>query len=252
MRDDAMTAEGCRIAMWSGPRNISTAMMRAWGNRPDTFVCDEPLYAHYLSVTRKPHPGIDEVIAAGETDWRKVTAWLTSDVPEGRSIFFQKHMAHHLLPGMDFEWIGRLQNVLLIREPKEMLTSLIKTTPEAHLEDTGLPQQWQLFEWLQSRNGETPLVIDARDVLADPASMLKKLCNKLGVAFTDAMLAWPAGPRSTDGVWAKYWYHEVEKSTGFRPFRPKNEEVPPHWRDLLEACDAIYARLYEARMTCGE
>jgi len=243
-----MAGDARRIAMWSGPRNISTAMMRAWGNRPDTFVCDEPLYAHYLSVTRKPHPGIDEVIAAGETDWRKVTDWLTGDVPEGRSIFFQKHMAHHLLPGMDFDWIGQLQNVLLIREPQEMLTSLIKTTPEAQLEDTGLPQQWQLFEWLQSRNDETPLVIDARDVLADPQSMLNKLCGNLGVAFTDAMLTWPAGPRSTDGVWAKHWYHEVEKSTGFRPYEPKNEDVPAHWRELLNVCESIYKRLYANRL----
>src|SRR5262245_11614819 len=127
-----------RIAIWSGPRNISTAMMRAWGNRHDTFVCDEPLYAHYLFVTRKPHPGMEEVIAAGETDWQKVATWLTGPVPEGRSIFFQKHMSHHLLPNMEWEWIGRLQNVLLIREPQEMLTSLVKTTPDAGLEDTGL------------------------------------------------------------------------------------------------------------------
>lgn len=235
--------------MWSGPRNISTAMMRAWGNRPDTLVCDEPLYAHYLFVTRKPHPGMEEVIAAGEIDWRKVTDWLTGPVPEGRSIFFQKHMAHHLLPDMEREWIGRLQNVLLVREPREMLTSLVKTTPDAGLEDTGLPQQWELFEWLRDRTGEAPIVIDARDVLENPRGMLEVLCSRLGVTFTDAMLAWPPGPRSTDGVWAKHWYHEVEKSTSFRPYKPKDEAVPDRWRGLLQDCNAIYARLHEVRLT---
>ncbi len=237
-----------RIAIWSGPRNISTAMMRAWGNRPDTLVCDEPLYAHYLSVTRKPHPGIDEVIAAGETDWQKVTDWLTGDVPEGRSIFFQKHMAHHLLPSMARDWIGRLQNVLLIREPNEMLTSLVKTTPDADLEDTGLPQQWELFQWLSERNGRNPIVLDAHDVLENPRGMLMQLCQELNVEFTDAMLSWPAGPRATDGVWAKHWYHEVEKSTGFRAYQPKNESVPEYWKGLLRSCDEIYARLHATRL----
>jgi hypothetical protein len=238
-----------RIAMWSGPRNISTAMMRAWGNRNDTFVCDEPLYAHYLNVTRKPHPGWEEVIAAGETDARKVTAWLTGDVPEGKTIFFQKHMAHHLLPGMNREWIGALQNVLLVREPREMLTSLIKATPDAGLEDTGLPQQAELFAWLTARDGAAPAVIDARDVLENPRGMLKLLCERIGVPFDEAMLAWPPGPRATDGVWAKHWYHEVEKSTSFRPYKAKNEEVPAHWRGMLADCERIYAELYAARLT---
>jgi len=234
--------------MWSGPRNISTAMMRAWGNRADTFVCDEPLYAHYLNVTRKPHPGMEEVIAAGETDWRTVTDWLTGDVPEGKRIFFQKHMAHHLLPSMERDWIGRLENVLLIREPKEMLTSLIKATPDAELEDTGLPQQLGLFAWLTERNGAAPAVIDARDVLENPREMLSLLCQRFGVDFSESMLSWPAGPRATDGVWAKYWYHEVEKSTGFRPYKAKNEEVPEHWRGMLAECERIYAELYAARL----
>lgn len=222
-------------------------MMRAWGNRPDTLVCDEPLYAHYLNVTRKPHPGLEEVIAAGETDWRKVTDWLTGHVPAERHIFFQKHMAHHLLPAMQRDWIGRLQNVLLIREPKEMLTSLVKTTPDAELADTGLTQQWELFQWLAQRTGRNPIVLDARDVLENPRGMLMCLCQELDVEFTDAMLNWPPGPRETDGVWAKYWYHEVEKSTGFRAYQPKNEDVPERWRDLLRECEGIYARLYAMR-----
>ena len=129
------------IAMWSGPRNISTAMLRSWGNRQDTFVCDEPLYAHYLEQTGLDHPGAREVIEHHETDWRKVVRWLTGPVPEGRRLFYQKHMAHHLLPDIGREWLTDLTHCFLIREPREMLTSLIRKTTQPTLEDTRLPQQ---------------------------------------------------------------------------------------------------------------
>ncbi|HEX6984335.1 MAG TPA: hypothetical protein VF170_03110, partial [Planctomycetaceae bacterium] len=135
-----------RLAVWSGPRNISTAMMRSWGNRSDTVVVDEPLYAHYLKVTRLPHPGADEVLAHHESDWRKVAEFLTGPVPGGKRIFYQKHMAHHLLPEIGRDWLSRLTHVFLIRDPKEMLTSLMKVLPEPRVEDTGLPQQVELFE----------------------------------------------------------------------------------------------------------
>lgn len=237
-----------RIAMWSGPRNISTAMLRAWGNRPDTFVCDEPLYAHYLHVTRKPHPGMDDVIAAGEVDWRKVVEWLTGPIPEGKSVFFQKHMAHHLLPTIERDWLPRVTNVLLIREPREMLTSLVKATPDAELEDTGLPQQRDLFRWLKQATGTPPLVLDARDVLENPRNMLERLCTLLNVPFTDSMLSWPAGPRTTDGVWAKHWYHEVEKSTGFKPYKAKDEAVPQRWQGMFQQCQEIYEELHAERL----
>ena len=158
-----MKAASKRIAMWSGPRNISTALMRSWGSRPDSFVTDEPLYAHYLNETHAPHPGADEVIAHGETDWRKVVAYLTGPIPGGKSIWFQKHMSHHLLPHLELAWLDDVINCFLIRDPRAMLTSLIAVTPHPQLPDTGLPQQVQLFERMRQRTGETPPVIDSRD-----------------------------------------------------------------------------------------
>lgn len=237
-----------RLAMWSGPRNISTAMMRSWGNRSDSFVCDEPLYAHYLHATGKQHPGSQEVIEHGETDWQKVVANLTGDIPGGKRIFFQKQMTHHLLPGMGREWLGQVTNCFLIRDPREVLTSYVKIVPGPSLEDTGFPQQTEIFEWVRTHRGITPPVLDSADVLRNPRRMLGLLCDALSVDFQDAMLTWPAGPRETDGVWARHWYQEVEKSTGFRPYQPKREPVPEELAQLYEACVEHYARLYEQRL----
>jgi hypothetical protein len=238
-----------RIAMWSGPRNISTAMMRSWGNRPDTFVCDEPLYAHYLAHTGLPHPGAADVIAAGETDWQKVATWLTGDVPEGKQIFFQKHMAHHLLPHMDRQWIGRLTNSFLIRHPAEMLTSYVKVVAEPQVLDTAYPQQAEIFDYVCEATGQIPPVIDSRDFLANPEAMLRRWCAEVGVDFTPAMLQWSAGPRATDGVWARHWYSEVERSTTFRPYQPKAEPLAERLRPLYEQCLPYYERLYAHRLT---
>jgi len=237
-----------RIAMWSGPRNISTALMRSWGNRPDTFVCDEPLYAYYLDVTRKDHPGADEVLRHHERDWRKSVAWLTGPVPEGRRVFYQKQMAHHLLPDIDRGWLDRVENCFLIRDPREMLTSLAHKLDEVTLEDTGLPQQAEIFEQVRARGGNTPPVIDARDVLGDPRRLLRLLCEALEVEFTEAMLSWPAGRRETDGVWAKYWYENVEASTGFAPYRPKTDPLPEELSELLEQCREPYELLHAHRL----
>ena len=177
-----------RLAMWSGPRNISTAMMRSWGNRPDTFVCDEPLYAHYLQATGREHPGAAEVIAHGETDWRRAADWLTGPLPEGKTIFYQKHMTHHLLPGMERGWLGLLTHCFLIRHPAEVITSYLKKSHDPTTEDLGFVQQAEIYDWAAAR-AETPLpVLDARDVLRYPEAMLKKLCAALSVEFTPAML----------------------------------------------------------------
>jgi hypothetical protein len=237
-----------RIAMWSGPRNISTALMRAWGSRADTFVCDEPLYAHYLVRTRLPHPGADEVIARHETDWRKVVTWLTGPVPEGKRIFYQKQMTHHLLPEIDRRWLAELQHCFLIREPREMLTSLRHFIPQPRLEDTGLPQQLEIFEAERRRLGRTPPVVDARDVLQSPRAMLAALCGALDVPFDEAMLRWQPGPRETDGVWAKHWYGQVEKTTTFGPYRTKDEPVPAELNALLAECEALYTELHRQRI----
>jgi len=223
-------------------------MMRAWENRPDTTVCDEPLYAHYLQETGVAHPGRDEVIASQSTDWHEVVAWLTGPVPGGKTIFYQKHMAHHMLPHIDREWLSKVTNVFLIRDPREMLTSLLAVTPRAGLDDTGLPQQWEMFEQVREEKGRVPAVVDARDVLENPRGVLEALCAAVGVPFLEKMLSWPPGPRETDGVWAKHWYAEVERSTGFAPYRRKRSRVPDSHADVLARCEAYYERLHEHRL----
>jgi Sulfotransferase domain len=245
---DISSPEPVRIAMWSGPRNISTAMMRSWGSRPDTVVCDEPLYAHYLKQTGLKHPIADEIIAHHETDWRQIVEGLLGPLPTGKSIFYQKHMTHHLLPEMQFQWLEQAVNCFLIREPKEMLTSLLKVLPNPTLDETGLPQQVRLFEFVAEHTGRTPAVLDAKDVLEHPETMLRKLCEAVGVEFLPAMLEWEAGPRATDGIWARHWYGSVEKSTTFQPYRPKNEEVPQAESYLLHQCEVMYRELHERRL----
>jgi hypothetical protein len=234
--------------MWSGPRNISSAMMRAWGSRPDTVVCDEPLYAHYLLKTGVPHPGRDEVMRSQDTDWRAVARTLTEFEAPDRTIFYQKHMAHHLLPDIERGWLERLTHVFLIREPREVVASFATIAGAPTLEATGLPQQLDLFEWAAVRSRAIPPVIDARDVLQDPPRLLRRLCDAVGVAFNDAMLSWPPGPRETDGVWAKYWYDAVWKSTGFQAYRPSTKPVPDGLEALVAEADRIYHRLYEYRL----
>jgi len=237
-----------RLAMWSGPRNISTAMMRSWEARGDCAVIDEPLYARYLKLTGAPHPGRDEVIASHESDLSRIVETLAGPVPGGKDVYYQKHMAHHLLPGDDTAWIASLTNAFLIRDPKAMLISLSKVTPNPGVRDTGLPQQWALFEGERRRLGRMPPVIDSSDVLRDPPRMLAQLCAALGVDYTPKMLAWPAGPRTTDGVWAKHWYAAVERSTGFEPAREAEEPLPERLRAVHDECAALYSRLHAARL----
>jgi hypothetical protein len=244
-----MRGEVIRIAMWSGPRNISTAMMRAWGNREDTVVVDEPFYACYLAHTNVDHPGRDEVIATGETDWRKVVSRLTSDpLPRGKRIFYQKHMTHHLLPEIDRSFLARLTNCFLIRDPAAVITSYMKKNHEPALEDLGFVQQAEIFDYVRASTGTIPPVIDARTVLKDPARSLRLLCEALGVEFNDAMLSWRAGRRETDGVWAKHWYSEVESSTGFEPYSAKQHDVPDRLRHVYVRCLEIYDELRQHRL----
>jgi hypothetical protein len=240
---------GVRIAMWSGPRNISTAMMRSFGGRADCHVSDEPFYAHYLAHTGKDHPGRDEVVAHHETDWREVARALAGPIPGGKAVWYQKHMSHHLLPHMGREWMLGLRHAFLIRAPTEMLASLARVLDAPALEDTGLPQQVDLYDWLVARTGRAPPVIDARDVLLDPRTTLARLCAALGIPFEDAMLHWPPGPRATDGIWAKHWYASVERSTGFEPYTPGTSDVPPRLHELLAQCELLYTRLHARRLS---
>jgi hypothetical protein len=239
-----------RIAMWSGPRNISTALMRSWGSRADTAIVDEPLYAIYLKETGLPHPGCEAILQSQPTGWKTVVEQLSGAIPDDKAIFYQKHMAHHLLPHVSREWLmdASFRHAFLIREPRAMLASLARVIPEPRLEDTGLPQQVELFERFRNQSGTLPPVIDSRDVLANPEGMLRALCAALGVLFDPAMLVWEAGLRASDGVWAEHWYTNVEESTGFGPPRNQQEELPSHLESLLKECAAFYEQLFPHRL----
>ena len=225
--------EPVRIAMWSGPRTLSTATMRAWENRADTVVVDEPLYAYYLAATGLDHPGRDEVLAGQPTDWREVVRELTEGPVPG-AIGYQKHMTHHVLPEVDLDALAGLRHAFLVRDPRALLASYARVREQPTLDDLGLAQQVALF-----RRFGGP-VVDAADLLRDPEGTLRALCAALDVPFDPAMLAWPAGPRDSDGVWAPHWYASVEASTGFGPYRPDPVEVPGHLADLAARCRPYY------------
>lgn len=231
-----------RVAMWSGPRNISTALMRSFGSRADTVVVDEPFYAHYLAVTGLDHPGRDAVLASQPARWQDVAAELTGPLPPGATLWYQKHMAHHLLPVMGRSWLGAMTHAFLIRDPAHVVASYARVRGEPTLADLGYPQQVEIFH---AHGGP---VVDAADLLRDPPAVLGRLCAALGLDFDPAMLRWAPGPRDTDGVWAPYWYASVLASTGFAPYDPAPAEVPDRLRPLVEAALPYYRELAAHRL----
>ena len=243
-------AEPIRIAMWSGPRNISTAMMRSFENRADTAVVDEPFYAAFLAATGIDHPMREESLASQSQDWREVVESLLGPVPNGRPVFYQKHMTQHMVPGFGRDWIAKMRNAFLIRAPEDVLLSYTQKREDVTLDDIGFVSQGELFEREAQRLGHAPPVVHADDVLSDPRSTLSKLCDALGIPFSEAMLSWPAGKRSTDGVWAPVWYGSVERSTGFAS-QPKAEMRKPladHLQRIADAARPHYERLASFRI----
>jgi hypothetical protein len=236
--------------MWSGPRNISTAMMRAFGNRADCAVSDEPFYGAYLHATGLDHPMRTEVIASQPKDWREVAAALTGPAPGGRTIWYQKHMTHHMLGGFGQDWTDGFVNAFLIRAPEAVLASYARKRQDFTLAEIGLPAQVALFERAAQRLGRAPPVIEGADVLADPRGALTALCAACGMAFDEAMLAWPPGRRPSDGVWAPAWYEAVEKSTGFERPRPEArfDDLPDALKRIAEAGRPLYERLARHRL----
>jgi Sulfotransferase domain len=232
-----------RIAMWSGPRTISTALMRAWENRPDTVVVDEPLYGFYLARSGVPHPGRDEIMQSMRCDWREVVDQICSaPLPADKTVYYQKHMTHHLLPEVDRSALAGLRHAFLIRDPRQLLASYARVRDEPVLADLGLAQQAEIF-----RRFGGP-VVDAGDILRQPRAMLEALCAALGVPFDPAMLSWPAGPRPTDGVWARYWYDGVQRSTGFGPYQEPTADLPPALEPLAAQCQPFYEELWAYRL----
>lgn len=220
--------------------------MRSWENRPDTAVVDEPFYAYYLARTGIEHPGRDAVLAVGETDWRRVIAGLRDAPPPGVDLVYEKQMVHHLLPEVERSWLLEATNVLLIRDPREVVASYVKSRSNVTADDIGLRQQVTLYDDLVAA-GHAPVVIDAADFLRDPAAHLRLMCDLVGVDFLPAMLHWPPGPRDSDGVWAPYWYASVWASTGFAAHSPRRDELSGDAADVAAECAPLYARLFAER-----
>jgi hypothetical protein len=245
-----------RIALWSGPRNISTAMMRAFANRPDTAVVDEPFYAAWLKESGADHPMREAILRSQPVDPEAVVAGLLGPVPGGLPVFYQKHMAHHMAPSFDLSWMAGCRNAFLIRPPEEVLASYAPRRSGAAftMAEIGFERQAELFDREAQRLGAAPPVIEARDVLADPRAALTVLCEAVGLAFSPAMLAWPAGRRVTDGVWAPVWYDAVERSTGFTPPRSpmRLESLDQGLRPTVEAARPFYDRLATHRLVIPE
>jgi len=240
-----------RLAMWSGPRNLSTALMRSFSSRPDAAVLDEPFYAHYLKHTGIDHPGRDKTIAAYENDWEKVIDFICGPIPGAKTVWYQKHMAHHMLPHIDSQRLlenGALTHAFLIRDPAEVINSYTKVFPDMTLAETGLPYQADLFARVKKLTGHAPPVIDASDLLIDPPRTLARLCNSLGITFTDRMLHWPKGAHPDDGNWGVHWYANVNGSTGFERYRPRHATVAERFEPMFNEVRKLYEELSEYRL----
>ncbi len=238
-----------RIAMWSGPRNLSTAMMRSFGSRSDTCVSDEPFYGCFLETTGTDHPMRDEVIAAMDCDWASVMALLRGEAPDGSPVWYQKHMWHHMAGPIGYDDFSGFTHAFLIRAPERMIASYLRKREAAAFEDFALERQAEFFEREADRLGSAPPVIDASDVLANPQAVLTRLCASLGIPWDKAMLAWEPGPRPTDGPWAPHWYAAVEASSGFGPPETGEVALPDDAQRLADRCRPYYERLAEHRLS---
>lgn len=240
---------GMRIAMWSGPRNLSTTMMRSFGARADTAVVDEPFYAPYLKITGLRHPMTDEIFAAHEVDPEKVIAALTGPVPDGKGIFYQKHMVHHMVEAIPIDWLGGIEaHVLLIRHPARVVASYARKMESLSAEAMGFPQQERLWSRLTALRGAAPVVVDADRILEAPEAVLRRLCGAIGIAWDPAMLGWPEGPRAEDGAWAPHWYDAVWRSTGFGAVPGPLPELSGEAAAIAAAALPGYQRLLAAHV----
>lgn len=237
-----------RIAMWSGPRNLSTAMMRSFGSRPDTFVSDEPFYGAYLKHTGDPQPMADDVIASMDCDWNSVARTMTGPCPSGAPIWYQKHMAHHMVGPVDHDDLPGLTHAFLIRDPARVVASYAAKRVAVRPDHLGVERQVEYFEREADRLGKAPPVVDSADILRDPPTMLEKLCQAIGISWNPAMLSWPPGIRETDGIWASHWYDAVAASTGFGPPDDRPISLGDPARRVADHCRPFYERLAEFRI----
>tara|TARA_B100000959_G_C14783033_1_gene542331 strand:+ start:1 stop:732 length:732 start_codon:yes stop_codon:yes gene_type:complete len=236
------------ITMWSGPRNVSTALMRSFENRSDCFVSDEPFYPYFLYKTGLKHPLSDEIIKTGLIDYNEIVKYITGPTPFLKNIWYQKHMAHHILPELNIDWIKNMKNCLLIRHPSDVILSYLKKNEINSIQQLGYLQQINIYKILTQEMGNSPIIIDAQDLLSEPKNMLVEICKNLGIKFDNKMLSWPSGVRKTDGIWGKYWYKQVVGSTGFKPYTKTHRMIPPKYRSLYDECMQYYDFLYQNRI----
>ncbi|MAP95869.1 MAG: sulfotransferase family protein [Ponticaulis sp.] len=236
-----------RIAMWSGPRNLSTAMMRSFGTRSDTFCVDEPFYGVYLNETGLKHPMREEILARHPTSAASIIHDLAYKKFE-KPVFYQKHMTHHMIAPIPRDWFDRVRSAFLIRHPARVLASYAKKAETVSLADIGFVQQAEIFDRVCDQTGKTPVVIDSDDILRKPKKKLKKLCEALDIPFTTEMLSWQAGPKPEDGAWAEHWYDSVNASTGFGDPPGDVPELSGNYHGILAQALPIYERLSEHKI----
>lgn len=231
-----------RICLWSSPRNISTAMMYSFAQRPDSVVFDEPFYAHYLRVTGVIHPGQEEILASQENDGNKIVNELMLGKFDKPVAFF-KQMTHHLVR-LDETFLSQMKNILFIRDPKQIISSYAQVRPDVNMLDIGIEKQWQLFQQLTTNNQHC-VVLDSNEILKAPEKVLTELCKAIDIPFYTSMLHWPAGPKPEDGVWAKYWYDNVHKSTGFEKQATSSRTLPEYLVPLYNESKKYYDQLFQ-------
>ncbi|MFT7684824.1 MAG: hypothetical protein ACI9FB_000165 [Candidatus Azotimanducaceae bacterium] len=233
-----------RIAMWSGPRNISTAMMRSWENRMDTVVVDEPFYAYYLNESGIKHPMVEEVIRSQSTCWKDIVDLLTKQVIE-ENIYYQKHMTHHILDNSDMSWTKDVTNCFLIRDPLYVVNSYAKKRDNITIEDIGVKRQFELFEEISGISGQKIPLIDSRAMLLDPKNTLLNLCSIFEIPFLESMMSWPVGKRDSDGIWGEHWYQAVEASSGWQEFEEQDIKLSRKHQRVADESMAYYRALSE-------
>ena len=233
-----------RIAMWSGPRNISTTMMRSFSSRSDTHVTDEPFYAYYLKRSGVTHPGYEQILQSNTTDYNHIMNRLINHIPNKKSVWYQKHMAHHLDPNDNLKWTNSFLNCLLIRDPNYVIASYIKKNDLKNIDELGYTQLLKIFQY---HDNQIPIV-DAKDILLNPEGMLRKLCFLFNIVFEEKMLSWDKGAHPQDGIWGKYWYDRLWESTTFSLYEEKESIIDDAYKDILEECINIYDELYQYRV----
>lgn len=236
-----------RLAMWSGPRNISTAMMRSFENRPDCEVVDEPFYAFYLSQTLSPHPCFDDILATQSSDF-SVVAKRLSKHKVASPLQYQKHMTHHMLPNVDLQWCKNLSHCFLIREPAQVVNSYTNSRGVCNAEDIGIIRQAELYRDITKITGQAIPIVDSNDILKNPQKLLMKLCTALDIDYFPQMVEWPKGRRDSDGVWASHWYHSVEQSTSFSPYADKQLSLSESQKKVVEEVSSSFDFLYQKRI----